>query len=406
MNILIVGREFFGLVNYIKELGYEYVILRDKKIEKLGKEQAKYVMGDFATEETIVDSLNGLPWTPDAVITTYENYVLPTAYIAKHYGLPGMPIEAAKACTDKYLMRSLFAKAPEKISPEFAEATSLDVVKDFANKHEFPLILKPANLAKSLLVTKSNTMEELVENYQRTVEHIGAVYKKYAPDRKPKIVIEEFLDGSVHSVDAFVDSDGTPHVMKEIVDYQTGYDVGYDDNFHYSRLLPSKLSADDQAKFLRCAELGCRALGMKSSPAHIEIIMTKYGPRIVEIGARNGGYRERMYRMANGIDTNGNALRVVMGKQPEIKAQKNEPVAVLELFPMKAGEFVGIANREKLDKLPSLEYISVKAKEGQYIGKSSDGYKMAAVVILHNADNEQFKKDLDFVNNEVRALTK
>lgn len=405
MNVLIVGREFFGLVNYLKEQGHEYKILRDKKIEKLGKEQANYVMGDFSTVETIMESLKGLPWAPDAVITTYENYVLPAAHIAKHYGLPGMPIEAAEACTDKYLMRSLFAKAPEPISPDFAEATSLEVVKEFAAKHDFPLILKPANLAKSLLVTKSMNMDELVENYNRTVEHIKAVYAKYAPDRQPKIVIEEFLDGTVHSVDAFVDSDGTPHVMKEIVDYQTGYDVGYDDNFHYSRLLPSRLSEEDQEKFLRCAELGCRALGMKSSPAHIEIIMTAKGPRIVEIGARNGGYRERMYRMSSGIDTSGNALRVVTGQQPEIQAQKNEPVAVLELFPMTPGIFKGIANRDQLDQLPSLEYISVKAKPDTFIGKSSDGYKMAAVVILHHANPEQFKKDLDFVNNHVRVET-
>lgn len=405
MNILIVGREFFGLVNYIKEQGYDYRILRDKKIEKLGKEQAMYVMGDFSTPETIYQSLKMLPWTPDVVITTYENYVLPTAYISKYYGLPGMPIKAAEACTDKYLMRSLFAKAPEKISPEFSEVKSWEDVEKFANKHEFPLIMKPANLAKSLLVTKSTNIDELKENYKRTVEHIDAVYKKYAPDRKPKIVIEEYLDGSVHSVDAFVDGDGKPHVMKEIVDYQTGYDVGYNDNFHYSRLLPTKLSIEDQKKFLRCAELGCRALGMKCSPAHIEIIMTKDGPRIVEIGARNGGYRERMYRMANDIDTNGNALRVAMAQQPDIVAKKNEPVAVLELFPMEAGEFVGISHEDAVRNLPSFEYMSIKAKPGQFIGKSSDGYKMAAVVILHNSDKEQFKKDLDFVNTKVRALT-
>ena len=405
MNILIVGREFTGLIDHIKSIGANYCILRDKKLTKVGKEKDKYDYADFSSRETILAALESLPWQPDACATIYENYVLPAAIICEYYGLPGMPVASAEACTDKYLMRSLFAKAPESISPDFAEATSLEVVKDFAAKHDFPLILKPANLAKSLLVTKSSNLSELIENYQRTVEHINAVYAQYAPDRQPKIVIEEFLEGTVHSVDAFVDSDGTPHVMKEIVDYQTGYDVGYDDNFHYSRIMPSKLSDEEQAKFLYCAELGCRALGMKNSPAHIEIIMTAKGPRIVEIGARNGGYRERMYRLACGINTTENALKVWLGQQPEIVAQKHEPIAVLELFPKVSGNFAGIAHQKELEQLPSLEYLSVKPAPGAYIGKSSDGYKMAAVVILHHSDAAQFNQDLDFVNRNVYVIT-
>lgn len=405
MKVLIVGREFRGLVDRLKEAGHEYRILRDRKIEKIGREKDFYVMGDFSTPETILSSLSAMPWKPDAVMTIYENYVLPAAYITEYYGLPGMPVAAAEACTDKYIMRSRFAEAPEKISPDFAEVGSLSDVMAFAEAHEFPLIMKPANLAKSLLVTKSADMDELQANYERTVGQIEAVYKKYAPDRKPKIVIEEFLEGSVHSVDAFVDAEGVPHVMKEIVDYQTGYDVGYDDNFHYSRLLPSSLSAADQEAFLRCAELGCKALLMRSSPAHIEIIMTSAGPRIVEIGARNGGYRERMYRMANGINLMGNAIKIAQGEQPEITEKFNEPVAVLELFPMTPGKFEGVACLDELQSLPSLEYLSVKPEKGQFIGKSSDGYKMAAVVILHNADAAQFQRDLEFVNKNVRVLT-
>ena len=405
MTILIVGKEFSGQLDFLKKQGYDYIVLRDKKIKSIGKGKDHYQMADFSSKETIIEAVNKLPIKPDACVTIYENYVLPAAIVCEHLGLPGMPVSAARACSDKYLMRSLFAKAPEKISPDFAEATSWQVVENFASTHSFPLILKPANLSKSLLVTKSNNLDELKANYEKTVERIGDVYRKYAPDRQPKIVIEEYLDGSVHSVDAFIDQNGKPFVMKEIVDYQTGYDVGYDDNFHYSRILPSKLSDDEKRSFIHCAELGCIALGMKSSPAHIEIIMTKDGPRIVEIGARNGGYRERMYRMANGIDLPLNAMRVALGERPEITEQKNEPVAVLELFPMHPGTFQGLTAMEQLEKLPSLEYLSIKAKIGDYVGKSSDGYKMTAVVILHHSDQHQFGKDLNFINNNVKVKT-
>ncbi len=405
-HVLIVGKKFSGFVKVLEQDGFEYTELRDIKTTKFPEKKFKHrVVADFSSREALFKAVNSLPVKPDAVLATYENYILPAAWIAEYLGLPGLPVAAAEACTDKFLMRSLFQKAPTQISPDFQEIHSYEEAQAFANKHSFPLIMKPANLSKSLLVTKSANIDELRANYERTMENIASIYEKYAPERKPKLLIEEYLDGTVHSVDAFVDQEGTPHVMKEIVDYQTGYEVGYDDNFHYSRILPSKLSAKEQAEFLKCAEMGCRALGMRSSPAHIEIIMTQAGPRIVEIGARNGGYRERMYRLANNIDTVKNALGLIFGKTPEIQATKNEPVAVLELFPQKAGNFAGLSAQNEVEKLESLEYLSIKAEVGKHIGKSSDGFKAAAILILHHKDPETFAQDLQFVNNNVKVIT-
>jgi hypothetical protein len=258
---------------------------------------------------------------------------------------------------------------------------------------------------KSLLVTKSNDLDELLANYRKSLALLQETYKKYAPNRTPKLIIEEFLEGSIHSVDAFVNHDGIPQVLDQVVDYQTGYDIGYDDNFHYSRILPSKLSPADQTALRHCAEIGIKALGIKNSPAHVEIIMTSNGPRIVEIGARNGGYRERMHGLANGIDITGAALELALGKTPHVIAKKEEPCAVLELFPHTAGIFRGIQNIETLKSLKSLEYLALKVDEDQYVGKAADGYKMCAIIILHHADSLVFERDLETVNTSVRVLT-
>ncbi len=231
------------------------------------------------------------------------------------------------------------------------------------------------------------------------------VYQKFAPDREPKLLIEEFMEGSIHSVDAFVEADGTPQILEQIVDYQTGYDIGYEDNFHYSRLLPSRLDQKDQQALRHCAKLGVCVLGMKNTPAHIEIIMTREGPRIVEIGARNGGYRERMHKLANDIDITGAALSLSFGNKPKIMTRKSESCAVLELFPHTAGTFAGILNEDKLLKLSSLKHYDVKVKIDSKVGKSSDGYKMCAVIILHNSDKETFLRDLNYINENVMVTT-
>ncbi|MCL2451886.1 ATP-grasp domain-containing protein [Candidatus Saccharibacteria bacterium] len=405
-RVLIVGQKFSGLTDYLDSHGIDYVLMQDlTKTKYPNKSFRRRVLADFSSDETIFRTVDSINKPFDGVINVYENYVVPTAKIAERLGLPGLPLDTAEACTDKFLMRSLFAGASEEISPDFAIADNENAVRKFAINHNFPLIIKPANLSKSLLVYKNHTMDELLANFYRAQELAPKIYSKYAPCRRPKLLMEEFLVGSIHSVDAFVNADGEPQILENVVDYQTGYDIGCDDNFHYSRLLPSRLSLADQNALRHCATIGVKALGMKNSPAHVEIIMTDDGPRIVEIGARNGGYRERMHHLANGIDIIGAALDLTFGKQPIIRSTTNDSCAVLELFPKIPGKFVGLKNEVALRGLSSLNYLSIKAKPGEFRGKSSDGYKMCAVIILHNSDAKKFQEDLDFVNQNVEVTT-
>lgn len=408
MHILLVGKAFSEIKQYLISNGHYYTLLQDRAATKYPQRHFKHrLVCDFSSEETIlqaVDTIN-IQAPINGILTTYENYILSAARIARHLGLPGLNEQAALACTDKELMRSLFMQAPEKISPDFQVVTSRDDLVTFASSHSFPLILKPANLAKSLLVTKSHNLEELLHNYDHATELLATTYQKYAPNRTPKLIVEEFLEGPIFSVDAFVDKNGEPHVLENVVDYQTGYDIGFEDNFHYSRILPSRLPQSDIDAIRHVAAIGCRALGMTSSPAHVEIILTHDGPRIVEIGARNGGYRERMHRLANDIDLTKNALALSLNRPIDISPRKNNYVGVFELFPKNPGEFQGIANEDQLRSLPSLYYLSIKAEPGQYVGKAGDGYKACAIVILTHCNAEQFANDASFLHNHCQVDT-
>lgn len=402
-TFLIVGKSFSSLVKTIENRGDNWILLKDSNSAKSSR--TNHINVDFADTKKLKTEVSRLKHKVDGVIAIYENYIVVASQIAEKLGLPALPIESAKACTDKELMRTRFLTCEEPISPQFKKVSKYNDAEDFANRFGYPVIIKPANLAKSLLVLKCSNKNELKANYLSMGRQISKVYAKHAPNQTPKIIIEEFMEGSIHSVDGFIDSQGKPTILPEIVDYQTGYDIGYGDNFHYSRVLPTKLSNDQQKAVLHTAKLGCEALGMKNSSAHIEIIMTAKGPRIVEIGARNGGYRERMHKLANDIDLLDIQLDIKLGKSPNINVHANNPVAVLELFPKKAGIFSGIDHENEVHKLSSLIYFKTKQKLGDYVGKAGDGYKMCAIIILHNPDPKQFKKDLDFVNNSVRVIT-
>ncbi|OGL22300.1 hypothetical protein A2707_03155 [Candidatus Saccharibacteria bacterium RIFCSPHIGHO2_01_FULL_45_15] len=404
-HILIIGQKFSSLTDFIVKNGHTYTLIQDVLKTKFPDKKFKNrVVADFTSQASLFEAIDTLKVTADAAVTTYESYVLPTAWVTEHLTIPNLPVAAAEACTDKFIMRSKFNDAPEKISPAFAIINSEHDVRLFAESHAFPLILKPANLAKSLLVTRNDSLDELLLNYKKSTKLLSSIYSKYAANRTPQLIIEEYLDGTIHSVDAFVDSTGTPQILDEVVDYQTGYDIGFDDNFHYSRILPSALSQADQDALRHCAAIGIRALGMKNSPAHVEVIMTREGPRIVEIGARNGGYRERMHSLANDIDITAAAINTALGKRVSIKAKKHDNCAVLELFPRSNGKFVTITNLKTVENLPSLQYLSVKAASRQTIGKSSDGYKMAAVVILSSPNTEQFKKDISYITENCQVI--
>lgn len=403
-HVLIVGKSFSGLKQFLSAHNHTYTVLQDELGTKFPDKKLKNrVVCSFRDRTSYLSAARNIHrHTPiDATIVTYEGYVVPNAIIAAELQLPGMSEDAAIACTDKEVMRSRFALSPEKISPDFNVIDSREGLTHFANTHSFPLILKPANLAKSLLVTKNDSLDELVANYDKARQLAETTYKKYAPNNTPKFIVEEFLEGSIHSVDAFVDIHGEPHVLEQVVDYQTGHDIGFDDNFHYSRLLPSRLSSENIQAIRHTAKIGCQLLGMTSSPAHVEIILTKSGPRIVEIGARNGGYRERMHRLANDINITNNALSLALNQPLDITAKKNDHVGVFELFPRTPGVFTGISHQQELEQLPSLNYLSIKAKPGQFIGKAGDGYKMGAVVILHNSDQQQFMADKHYLSNRV-----
>ena len=403
--IIIVGRGFKSLISYLENQELPYVVLQDiRDLTKSTKPKPHYVACDFSSKQSVIVVAESLP-TPSAMICVYENYIVPTAWLSEHFDLPGLSESTAKACTDKQLMREKFALAPEQISPAFKVVTNEQDLKEFAELHDFPLILKPANLSKSMLVHKCHNKKELLAAYEKTMQAIPVVYAKYAPNAEPKILVEEFMSGSIHSVDAFVDKNGKVHTLDAIVDYKTGYDVGYDDNFHYSRSLPSKLSSDQQSQLRHVAELGCKALGITSSPAHIEIIMTNDGPRIVEIGARNGGYRERMHMTANGIDITANALALALDQPLHVTAKRHDAMEVLELFPKINGHFVRITNEAKLRQLPSLNYLSIKAKPGQFIGSSSAGHKAVAVIFLHHEDPDIVASDLHYINHYVAVET-
>ena len=349
---------------------------------------------DVSSKQTILDSVKaaGALDVTALIVTGYEHFVLPAAWLGEYFGVPSCSELAARQATDKLLMRTAFMAADPSITPEFSIAESWDDIVTFMETHHFPVMLKPANLMKSLFITKNDNLDELKANFELLQEYLPEIYDQRHLG-SPRVIVEEFLAGSMHTVAGFVDEQGTPHLLPQIVDCRTARDAGVPDSYLFSRQLPSSLSLPDQAIVLNVTDKAVRALGLQSTPIHAELMYTADGPKVIEIGARLGGYRPRMYDIGYGIDLYRAALDTAQGQSVNVAVQLEKAVSFVELFPNHDGIFIGKDVSGQIEKLASFRHVSWKYKAGERVGTAGHGYRAVAILTLAHDDLQQIERD-------------
>lgn len=376
-------------ISAIRSKGYKVGILLDSLISLKNPELFDHIERvDYSQIDQEIIRLDGLDLHIKGLLCTYENYIVAKAKLGSHFDVPVQSLDSAKLSTDKSLMRQAFLAADRTISPDYMTIDTLDQALQFANAHGYPLIIKPTNLVKSLLVLKCDDEDQLVQRFSYAADTIGELYEKYnIYDRAPQLIIEEFVAGEQYSIAAFVDKTGTPHFCEGIVSLKNAQDIHVDDNYLYSRTLPAELSQELEAEMFRVAEAGIRALKMSSVPAHIELMSGKSGIKIIEIGARIGGYRPRMYGYSYGIDMITQEVKLALGQLPDLTGEFKTYCATYELFPEGEGSFEEITSNLEPK---AFAYYRVTASAGDHIGPAKNGFKAAAIIIVTDENKESF----------------
>lgn len=396
-----------GFADYLTNHDIPFGVITDRRVTKLPSALVPVVQLSLENYELLNQELQDRP-VPDVTavaVAGFENYIVPAAYLTTAYGLPGMSVAAAHAATDKTLMRQAFLDYDSTITPNFAPITDWTAVEQFMQTHDFPVMLKPASLMKSLLISKSSNWNELRHNFSELTAGIQQAYDAQAVSEPPKMLIEEFLDGSMHTVAGFVNADGTATLLPQIADCVRASDIGVADSYLYSRHLPSLLPTADQASILTVAAKGVAALGLTSCPVHIEVILTKTGPKIIEIGARTGGYRPTMYQLAYGIDMFQAVVDTAFNRPVQLTSNTQKQLIVLELFPKTEGSFKELQGQALVSGLASLQRLTIRAQPGVAVGSAVRGYKAAVIIVLISADHVQLAADYQTILDSVRVIT-
>lgn len=405
--ILFVNRVATETIKSLKEYGrktnqrFRIGLIRDSRLNSLANIQKKQkidilIVCDTTKPSSIEKAL--LPHQEELLaINCWKEKDIP--YFAKI--VPFVPYlltpstEALFWSSDKIAMRERLTSHDKNISPKFKviKHASKKAVEQIREEVGLPVVVKPAGLASSLLVSVCFHKEELLKVLRKTFRKIRTTYKEQGRKTEPKVLAEEFMEGELYSIEAYVSNRGKIDFIPMIYS-QTGRSLGFDDFFIYKRLTPANLKPDSISKAQEVSRKAIRALGLKNTTAHVEMIKTEHGWKIVEVGARVGGYRQEMYKMCFGIDNELNDVLIRIPKKPIIPKRQKGFAGYLKFYPKEEGVITKILGLKKIKALSSFKKIIVYAKLGETAKFAKHGGQGLCDVTLFNKDRSNLLADI------------
>lgn len=362
---------------------------------------------DFKSDESIKEAL--APYAEEllAITCRAESYLSRFIKIIPHVKYLNVPtVESLEWATDKLMMRRRFALHAKKYSPKYAvvkENTALER-KRVIEKIGFPLIMKPTNLAQSLLVTVCYHEEELKNALTTGFKKIKKVYSNNGRLEVPKLMVEAYMEGDMFSIDAYVDGDGLVYYCP-VVKVVTGKQIGHDDFYNYLHMTPAKLKEVSIMRAQEAAKAGIDALNLRNTTVHVELMRVDDEWKLIEIGARVGGFRCALYRQSCDIDHSLNDVLIRMGKKPVIPKKCHGYAATLKWYPKKEGVLTKMKGIKKIQELESFNEISVNSKVGDRSIFAKNGGKAVFSVTLSNPDRSKLLADIRRVEKSVDIQT-
>lgn len=308
--------------------------------------------------------------------------------------------------TNKILMRRRFTTHNKKITPAFTVVndTKASSLKKIEEKVGFPLVVKPAGLAASCLVSICFHREELQSVLKRMFRHMNAVYKEVQGRGEPKVLVEQFMDGDMYSIDGYVDRFGEIFFCP-LVQIKTGRTIGFDDFFNYERITPTLLKKESIAAAEAVAKEATHALALRNTTVHVELMKTEAGWKVIELGPRMGGFRHVMYQSAYGINHKINDIRIHMGKKPVIPKKVLGHAMVLKFFAKQEGRLTKLTGIKKVNQLTSVKKILIHKKIGDQCAYAKHGGSGVFDIVLFHPERSKLLADARRLERMIKIET-
>ena len=293
------------------------------------------------------------------------------AHACQKLGLTGISYDTALRSTDKAAMIQAFAAA-DVAHPWFQIARG---GKLEAPPPSYPLITKPTDNSGSRGVMLVHGPEELEQALLYSSEN----------GRGGDVMVEEYMQGPEVSVEIMAD-EGRIHVL-QITDKLT---TGAPHFVEMGHSQPSRLPGDTQAAIRDLATQAVQAVGINNGPAHVEIIVTKDGPKMVELGARMGGdcITSHLVPLSTGIDMVGSTIRCALGLPMELQPTLQKGSAI-RFIPTDQGVIRDIRGAEEARQIPGVKEITFTKQIGDKAGEIGSSTDRVGYVIAQGKNAEE-----------------
>jgi ATP-grasp domain len=351
---------------------------------------------DFSKPSDIAEALAPYQHELRAITCRGESHIARLIDVIPHVPYLRTPTtESLSWSTDKLEMRRRFKVLAPKFSPKYAlvNGNTKGERKRIIEKIQFPMIVKPTNLAQSLLVTVCYHEDELKRALTSLKKKIAKIYGENGRTEMPRIIAEEFMEGDMYSVDAYVDSRGTVYFCP-MVRVITGHNIGHDDFYNYLRITPTKLKQASIDKAHIATEAGIHALGLRNTTAHVELMKVDDEWKIIEIGPRIGGFRDKLHRLSCEIDHSRNDILIRLPKKPVIPKKCKGYAATMKWYPKQEGRLVRLKGIKKIQELKSFVDMTIEKKLGDLCRFAKNGGKSVFTMTLFNAERPKLLADI------------
>ena len=351
---------------------------------------------DFSRPEKIAQEL--LPYQDQLLAVTCRNeqHMARFAEVLPHVPYLRTPTtESLKWASDKYEMRKRFRLYDKKITPKFTlvDKNSKEERDRIIKKIGFPLIIKPTNMAGSLFVSICYHEEDLDKTLRLTFRSIKQAYKKDNRLEDPKVIAEEYMDGDLYSIDSYVDSRGRVYhcpLVKQI----TAKKIGRDDFYNYLQMTPTGLKSSTVAKAELVAEKAIHSLGLRSSIAHTELMKLDDEWKVVELGARMGGFRHTLHELSCDINHTLNDILIRIPKKPIIPKKCKGYSCAMKWYLVKEGVITEMKGIKKIEQLDSFHGIVMNKKIGDRFVFARNGGRSVFNLFMYNNDRSKLLADI------------
>jgi biotin carboxylase len=347
---------------------------------------------DITNAEQIISLLKALKYKIHGVLTlAAEVAVVTVSKIAEEFKLKGASIEASKICTNKYLMRKCFQE--NKIpSPAFNLLIDYKDYEKTISKFKYPFVIKPIDNAGSRGVV-------IVENQ---TELISAINHSISFSKSGNLIVEEFMHGVEISVEAFIQNDNI-RILSLSDKIRTEYPYPLDTHV----IFPSNKSEDIQNEAIEIAKNAIRAAGLNNSVVHMELMVTSFGVKVVEMAARGAGFHvfSKILKWVSGINTLDLLIDIALGNEIKQKSFINRG-AILSFPRCSEGVIESISGLEEIQNLEHIAEAELYVKPGDRVSKLKSGSDRIGHIITLAATRDDALKINSFAENLLKIKIK